>query len=107
MKRVFRDMDEFKEYVPTLWEEEAIKTAVEHANHRFEDRLRHAVTVRQEVRTGQRISQEAITVTIYEWIKRFLARTHRQEVLAVTVAQSPYLLRLDLFELTYELEPQE
>lgn len=103
MKRAFGSMEEFKNYLPELWSEEAIRSAVDTANQRFEERLRHALTVRHEVRSGQRISQEAITVTIYEWIQRFLARTHRQEKFEVIIAGQPFLLSLDLFALDYEL----
>lgn len=107
MQRRFETMEQLNEALPSIWQEPFILEAIKAANDRFEDRLRHAVTVRHEVRTGERISQEEITVSIYEWIRRFLARTHRLEILEVTIGGVPYELVLDLFEHTHVLREKQ
>ena len=106
LKRHFKTMDEFIAYQPEIWQDPEIAQLVERVNDRFEMLLRNAVTVRHEVRTGVRQTNEKILVTIYEWINRFMARTHRYEPIEdVTIGHQTGFIQLHLFEQTMEFIP--
>lgn len=108
LRKNFTDQADLLDYIPQIWENDEIKTLVDYVNDRFEDKLRHAVTVRNEIRTGVRVSDEKISVTIYEWISRFMARTHRLELIEdVTVAGVKGHIELNLYEHTAEFIPEE
>lgn len=77
----FNSMEEFTQYQAHIFKEAAVKELVEKVNDRFEDKLRHAVTVRHEIRTGIRQSNEKIAITIYGWIQKFMSLTHKTEII--------------------------
>ncbi|HHT20158.1 MAG TPA: hypothetical protein GXZ74_01805 [Tissierellia bacterium] len=106
LKRHFDTWEDFENYQPTIWQDPEIAELVERVNDRFEMLLRNAVTVRHEIRTGIRQSDEKILVTIYEWINRFMARTHRYEPIeGVTIGDQTGTIQLHLYEQTMEFIP--
>lgn len=108
LKRHFKDWQEFVDYQPEIWQNPEISELVERVNDRFEMLLRNAVKVRHEVRTGVRQTNEKILVTIYEWINRFMERTHRYEPIEdVLIGETKGIIRLHLFEQTMEFIPED
>lgn len=106
LRRSFTDEQDLVEYLPSIWEDEEIKDLVNRVNNRFESLLKNAVTVRDEIRTGVRQSEETISITIYEWISRFMARTHRIErIEGVTVGRVSGNIELHLYEQTAQFVP--
>lgn len=107
LKRHFETWEEFERYQPEIWQNPEINELVERVNDRFEMLLRNAVTVRHEIRTGIRQSDEKILITIYEWINRFMVRTHRYEPIEdVTIGTQRGTIQLHLYEQTMEFIPE-
>lgn len=108
LKRIFKDQNELLDYASVIWADPEIVAAAEAANDRFEMLLRNACNVRHEVRTGIRQSNEEITVTIYEWIERFLARTKRLEYIEqVQLGEESGRIELELFQKKIRFIPDD
>lgn len=99
LKKEFKNIEELKAYQNELFNEPEIKQQVDAVNDRFESLLRHAVTVRHEIREGIRQSDEEIAITIYHWIKKFMSLTRKHEIIEnVIVDNVSGRLILDLYE---------
>ncbi|WP_459129333.1 hypothetical protein [Guggenheimella bovis] len=100
-KMTFESLEEFRAYEEELWKKGELKELVDSVNDRFEMLLRNAVKVRDEIRTGVRQSDEKISITIYEWISRFMERTKKVELVeGVTIAGERGTLVFDLYKQT-------
>lgn len=103
----FTNHTDFESYIDTIWQDPEIDALYQHVNDRFEMLLRNGVNIRHDIRTGIRQTDEKITITIYEWIRRFMERTHRIEVLAgVTIGPEKGRVELHLYNRTAEFIPE-
>lgn len=106
MITTFETMKTYRQQEAALWKSEWILKQVEALNSRFEDRVLHAVTVRDELRRGIRQSDEEIEVTLYQWMHRFAAKTARYAFLDdVTIGHLKGRLIFDLLETVSYFEP--
>ena len=97
--------EEWESLVEQLWQQKEVVAEKERVNLRFEDKLRHAITVRHEVREGIRQTNERIEITIYQWIQKFMQRTQREMVIEnVWHNGKNGQVRIDLFDGTMEYE---
>ncbi len=100
-------MQAFRESEAALWQDDWLAEKYQQVNARFEDRVLHATTVRDEIRRGVRQSDEAIEVTLYAWINRFITKIARfARMTDVTIAGVRGDVVFDLLEHVAEFEPQ-
>lgn len=105
-QKQFQDLEALSAYAPQILSHPSIQERIEATNARFEQQLLRSTKVRDEVRTGVRISKETIDVTMYEWIHLFLDRTHHYDIVeGVTVACESGVLEVDLFRKTVQFIP--
>lgn len=104
--REFKDREDLDAYAPVLLDLPEIAAHIEATNDRFEEQLLRSTRVRDEVRSGVRVTDEKIEVTIYEWIQRFLSLTHRYDVIEhVKVSGIAGSLEIDLFRKSVQFVP--
>lgn len=108
VKRSFRTSQEFRDYIPKIWEEEEIQVIFLQVNDRFEKLLLRSLKLRDDVRKGEYISEETIDITAYGWIQSFLARTDRYHVIDnVIVGKRSGKILLELYEKKVEFIADE
>lgn len=107
LKRQYRDLNDLEAHIPDLWQSDWLKQQYDNVHARFEDRLLHSATVRDEVRRGVRISDEPVEVTMYAWLQRFFDKSPRYLYLDdVTVGDYQGRIIFDLFDELTQFEPR-
>ncbi len=106
MLKTYQNMKEFRESEAALWQDDWLTEKYQQVNTRFEDRVLHATTVRDEIRRGVRQSDEQIEVSLYAWIARFTSKLARYTRLNdVEIGDIKGDAIFDLLEHTVEFEP--
>lgn len=106
MNKQYKSMADYRQDEKILWQSKWLTNQVKAVNHRFEDRLLHAATVRDEVRRGVRMSDETIDVSMYRWIWRYLSVAQRYAYLEdVSIGAVNGRLIFDLLDVISEFEP--
>ncbi len=106
MQKKYQSLGDFRRAEAALWQSDWLNAQYRQVNDRFEDRLLHAVTVRDEIRRGIRQSDEQIEVTAYAWIARYLSKLTRYTRLEdVVIGDVDGAIVFDLLDKFSQFEP--
>lgn len=72
-------IEEFEKFKENFTSEEKYKEKYELIHENFEMRVKGAITARDRARQG--LTNEEISVTLYDWIQKYLSLTNRYEVI--------------------------
>ncbi len=78
MKKTYT-LSEFETLQTTYFESESAIEQYNAIHDRFETQVQNAIRLRDRARSG--LTQEKISITLYDWMQKYLARTKRYETI--------------------------
>ncbi len=94
-------MKEFEKFKEDFHKEEKYKEKYDQIHERFEMRVKGAIAARDRARQG--LADEEISVTLYDWIQKYLSLTSRYEVIEDVVLENKKgLIQIDFITKTVE-----
>ncbi|NLW29141.1 MAG: hypothetical protein GXY98_04480 [Erysipelothrix sp.] len=77
---------EFEKFQRDFHLDEPFKERLDQVHDRFETRVKAAIAARDRARQG--LADEEISVTLYDWIQKYLSLTYRYEVIEDVILEN-------------------
>ena len=77
---------EFEKFQSDFHLDEPFKERLDQVHDRFERRVKAAIAARDRARQG--LADEEISVTLYDWIQKYLSLTYRYEVIEDVILEN-------------------